>query len=201
MASESKNGESSPLRCEVVYSKDVLSQAKGLVLLQYQNSGVAGSKLPHNRMDDDLCTTFVVYNKKAMWATVSMVKDSHLGLPMDCMYSQEIDVIRKTADLVAEMTCFANIGSKGVRTILMLLFSNVYHHAIKNNVSDLVMAANPDHVGIYKMLGAKVVGGQKKYEIAQGKPAVALHIPLDEAWHYLKNNHSRKFKTLFRSES
>lgn len=99
-------------------------------------------------------------------ATLTVIPDSPLGLPMDDLYRRELDELRSAGRKPWELGKFVSVGGKngenGHRTqILLHLFKLGYLTARRlGGATDFVVTVNPRHEAYYrKVLLFKRMGG------------------------------------------
>jgi hypothetical protein len=114
-------------------------------------------------------------------STVSLVRDSHAGLPMDCIYLDEVDQLRSRYE-VAEVSCLASkqVASKrDFLTTFVKLNSLMAQSAKWQGVERLLIVVHPRHAHFYeKFIGFKVVGDVRPYPAVENHPAVLLCLDL-----------------------
>lgn len=127
---------------------------------------------------------FKGYVDDTLFATISLVIDSDLGLPIDSLYKAELQPLRDRKEKLAEVTQFAvdhSILKKTVDNLSQLkqlmasvpLLKLVLDHAIKHNIDKLCIAINPKHDDFYKSLGFTPIGELKYYASVNNAPALA----------------------------
>lgn len=120
---------------------------------------------------------FVAKCREEVVSTMTMVADGALGLPMDSMYGQEIQALKRSGLRVAEMGCFADRRTSPARfkEVFGQLASLVAQVARVRNIHALIAATHPKHARFYaRWLGFKRFGELKSCPYAAGSPAVAL---------------------------
>jgi len=131
-----------------------------------------------------LPTTEVVVTKLGdeVVSTVSLVGDGYLGVPMQSMYPQEINGLRKRGLRIAEVGCLADRRDAPIRFIdnfrtMTRLLAQV---ASVRGIDALVAATHPRHARFYtRALGFEQFGEVSECPYAQGNPAVALLMHID----------------------
>jgi len=127
--------------------------------------------------------TFVSLHQKETIATVSLVPDSPAGLPMDEIYHDEVESLRRKGHRLAEVTMLADRRLEIRRTLpvllsLMKLVFDYARYVLKLN--DLCITINPRHDEFYKRyLLFDDLGELRTYPSVRGNPAVARRLDLD----------------------
>lgn len=131
------------------------------------------------------------YNETT-FATISIIKDSSIGLPMDDLYQEELSIFRKEGKKIAEVSQFAvdtdllkmlDTGFSLTKQLSVShnLFSLVLNHATENDLDYLCIAINPKHDFFYKTLGFEEIGGLKYYASVNNAPALARALNLKKS--------------------
>jgi hypothetical protein len=124
--------------------------------------------------------TFIFKSYLEVLSTVTLVQDTKLfGLPMDCLYKNEIQALRDSGRKVAEV---ANLATRRVNrwsNLMIYLAKALYRYALFCNVNDVVIMVNPKHVRFYKEILLFEEFGEEKYYESVGAPAIALRANMD----------------------
>jgi hypothetical protein len=123
-------------------------------------------------------TMFRVTTAAGVVATVSLVPDSVLGLPMDALYAAELRPVRAAGRRVAEVSALAAAPGTGPVTMAQLMSWLVLYAEGLGRVDDLCVTVHPRHVRFYERLGFLRLGSVKPYAAVNGAPAVALRLDL-----------------------
>jgi hypothetical protein len=118
--------------------------------------------------------------------TVSLVSDGRLGLPMESVYPQEVEMMRGTREKpfrVAEVSCLAMAEtSRSLRRpipILREVFRLLLHYARHRAIDWLLIAVHPKHAAFYeRVIGFRRMGTVRRYAAVLDRPAVALSLDL-----------------------
>lgn len=119
--------------------------------------------------------TFVARSGGEIIATLSLIKDRELGLPLETEYSGEIVALREQGRELAEVSCLAT--REGVdQSVVLQLIRTMYSFArYRAGVTDWVIAVNPKQRRFYtRGLLFESFGGERTYGACEGAPAVAL---------------------------
>ncbi len=109
--------------------------------------------------------------------TLSLVADGQLGLPMESVYSSEVDALRREGFLVGEVSCLADRRDQfqGFFPIFVRLCRLMAQHAWRRGLSGLVAAVHPRHARFYRRyMHFEPIGGWRSYPSVCNRPAVAL---------------------------
>jgi hypothetical protein len=177
-------------------SRDELESAYRLVYSSYRQRGYveensAGVRLTlHNALPGTV--TFVCVLRGEVIATVSMVPDSAVQLPMDSIYHAELQELRDAGRKPAEVTMLADRREDPVRALPMLkeLMKRVFDYAtLVEDTTDLCIAVNPRHERYYRQhLLFTPFGEPKSYPSVRGHPAVAERLDLKTVAQRCKEN-------------
>jgi len=126
---------------------------------------------------------FVARSGRRVVATMTLIEDSPLGLPMDEIYSGELQGLRDQDRDLAEVSGLAlhpDYKHWGVAILLRLIRMLALHATEVAELSDLCIAINPRHAAFYrKAFYFREIGGLRQYGKVNGAPAVALGLDLD----------------------
>lgn len=170
-------------------SRDELEQAYRLVYASYRRrdyidesqSGIRVSI--YNAFPSTV--TFVSVLEETVIATVTLVPDSPVGLPMDEIYHEEVAGLRRDHRRLAEVTMLADRRSEVRRALpmLLLLMKRVFDYAtLVLDADDLCITINPRHEGYYeRYLMFRPLGGLREYPSVRGNPALAKRLDLRQS--------------------
>lgn len=134
--------------------------------------------------------TFMLKDQDTLLGTISVIVDSPCGLPMDNLFSREINRLRNPGRKLAEVSLLSMAHhDKGKKMFsltnfdkqvqLFRLFKIVYEYARHiAGVTDLVIGVHPKHEALYKYLMFNTMGSSKSYKEACGNPALPLHLDI-----------------------
>ncbi len=195
----------------VARTREELQQAYALVYKEYMKRNYV--KTTDSRLKVSiynafpLTTTFVaVTGNNEVVATATLVPDSALGLPMDDIYHEELEELRRQKKGLCEITMLASdtdIFGSGVSLMLnskklffiFYLFKIVFDYAKDFVKLDyMCVTIHPKHKLTYDMLLFKDLGGLKTYNNANGAPAIAKFLDL----HTCEEECSRTNKLLYK---
>lgn len=124
-------------------------------------------------------------------ATVTVVGDGKLGLPMDSIYKSEVDSLRNKKLVIAEISQLAvkRNSAQGERIAQKLgklfsplsLFRIIFYYAESRGINTFGITVNPKHDKFYESLGFYALGEEKAYAAVNGAPALAKVLDLEAA--------------------
>lgn len=127
---------------------------------------------------------FVAKLRGEVISTLTLVRDSERGLPMEQLYPDEVNRRRWGGSRLAEVSCLADRRSGRARFLGLFreLAQLMVQHAVLINVDELVIAVHPRHSALYKRYMAfKRIGEYREYEAVCGNPAVPMGLDLRTA--------------------
>jgi hypothetical protein len=119
---------------------------------------------------------FVAVADGEVIATVTLVGDGRLGVPMGGVYPDEIARVRSMAGWFGEVSCLADRRSDFQRTLPVFLRLNrlMAQTAKARGMARLVIAVHPRHARFYRrFMGFQEIGEQREYPTVRNNPAVA----------------------------
>jgi hypothetical protein len=117
-------------------------------------------------------------------STVSLVRDSEFGLPMEDVYREEVAERRAAGLRLAEVSCLADRRRDAYRFFGLFceLSRLMAQLAIKLGIDELVIAVHPRHASLYRRYMAfRRFGERRVYPTVQNHPAVALVLNFAQA--------------------
>ena len=142
-------------------------------------------------------TTFVAKHEGRVLTTFSLVPDNTLlGLPLEKLYEDEVQELRKHGRRLAEVTTLADSGLN-LREFLQVFKSLIrllmqYH--VRHGGDTWVFTVNPRHRNFYaKVMGCVQLGPCRSYDTVQGAPAEAFLLDLN----LLRANAPQMYDELF----
>jgi hypothetical protein len=186
-ASNPRNREDWSTICKIATARDEVLGALQLVHDEYVRSGLSlpsdsGLRVTSYHL---LNTTEVVVGlvDDEVACTLSLVRDSRFGLPMESIYHREVHVRRQLGKRVAEVSCLADRRADAERTLTVMfrVMALVAQAATHRGVDELLIAIHPHHAKFYKrFLGFEGIGDLKYYSTVRGNPAVAMALDLTQ---------------------
>ena len=202
----------------VARSKSELEEAYSLVYSEYLKRGYVSpnnSKLHlsiHNILPDT--TTFVALSGDEILATATVIPDSLLGMPMDNLYKDELNALRKKNSKMCEISMLASNTSlfkEGTSMLLnakkMFLIYYLFKHILDFardhlKLDYICIAINPKHKMTYENLFFEDLGELKSYDKVNGAPALGKILNLKTAEEKCAKLHrSNIYQLFFSSET
>lgn len=179
----------------VVETVDELKAATHLAYREYLKRGYVNPQPSQLKLSifyalPETTTFIAVHPEHGVIGTMALIPDSPLGLPMDDVYTPELDELRRRGHRVAEASMFAFdtalFSRKGLprfhatRLILTLQLFKLMFDYLRSatDVTELVACFNPRHQVLYEFLHLEPLGGLKSYSLVNGNPAVAAHLSI-----------------------
>ncbi|MCD6404213.1 MAG: hypothetical protein J7M19_00120 [Planctomycetes bacterium] len=191
------------LTFSLAQTTDEILQAYKLVYRNYRRAEYIGthpSSMRYNVFNALPQTATVVAKLKDMVVTTaSIVFDSPLGLPLETIYQDEVDALRREGATVCEVTMLADRRRGGIRTIPSLLhvFKMILHYVrASGSATDILITVNPSHEVFYtRYLPFDDFGGLRYYPSVNNAPAVARRANVQRLFEEHKNHKLYDFFT------
>lgn len=135
--------------------------------------------LPHHALH----TTDVILAKVdcEVYATATIIRDNSLGLPLESIFPDEVDNLRRQKLALAEVSCLADRRGVTSRELVNELMAFIAQRAKLKGVDRLLIAVHPRHVKFYcRILGFDVFTGMRAYDTVRGNPAIGLFLDLND---------------------
>ena len=174
--------------------------ALGLVYRVYVRSGLIRTNrhqvrvIPHHALPSTEVLIAAEGNK--ILGTLSIVGDGELGLPMETIYAEEVEQLRRQRLRIAEVSCLAEGQDESSQSFSMIsrLMAMTAQCASRRGIDQLLIAVHPRHVKFYeRFLAFEVIGGQRTYVSVCDHPAVAMAMDLKS----LSFDHPRAYRRLY----
>ena len=164
--------------------------ARSIVLAEYARSGyisqedaqagLAGVLPSDAALNSPDSTTLVIPSGERIVGTVSVVFDSPAGFPMDSLYHEELEVLRKDGYQLAEVVQLATDqdfvaglpGIGGGLALILPLFQGVLKLGKERGVDGFCITVNPKHDRFYAEIGFVPLGPERRYEALGGAPTL-----------------------------
>lgn len=168
-------------------SREEFEQAFRLVYQSYLDRGYIEESPQQIRLSVfnafPTSVTLVSVVRGTVVATVSLIADTPVGLPMDDVYHDEVQQLRNAGRRLIEAIMLADRRRELHRALTMLLqlMKRVYDYAtLVAHANDLCITINPRHETYYgNFLLFEPLGGLKAYPSVRNNPAVAKRMDLD----------------------
>lgn len=123
--------------------------------------------------------TFLATYRGEAISTMTLVTDGELGLPMECVYRDEVDARRERGLRIGEVSCLADRRQHFERLfpVFIRLCRLMAQHAWTRGLDELLIAVHPRHARFYhRFMHFKPIGPQKAYPTVRDHPALALSL-------------------------
>ncbi|TVQ98191.1 MAG: hypothetical protein EA399_11220 [Desulfovibrionales bacterium] len=179
-----------PSFCDIDYSFKIassrkeLSQAFHLLYQEYRKAGYVTTKTSKTLFTKyhllPESTVFIAKKENRIFSTATIVYDSpETGLPMDCLYAEELAKLRANQRKILEITSLASEKSLTGFHIAMNFTRLVFLYSIFQDVNDICIMVNPRHVAYYARYFPFTVFGEEKYYSKVDALAVGLRVDVD----------------------
>jgi hypothetical protein len=126
---------------------------------------------------------FVARLQSEVVSTVTLVGDSEHGLPMESMFAEEVDQLRKRGRRIAEVSCLADRRKDPGRflTSFSSLTRCMAQYARSQGITNLLVSVHPRHARFYcRYLGFRAESARVvECPHVRNRPAVALNLDFD----------------------
>lgn len=181
-----------------------LTSAFHLVYRAYMGRGLIGALPFQLRVTPYhiLPTTevFVGLRDGAVNCTVSLILDGKLGLPMESIYSKEVEERRSEGIELAEASCLAYHGALNKKLGLAGVTGLMAQCAKRRGVEQLLIAIHPSNSPFYRRIGFRVIGETKPYDAVRNHPAVPMSLDLSRLAIDNPQSYTRLFGVPFSDE-
>ncbi|MHB8973543.1 MAG: N-acyl amino acid synthase FeeM domain-containing protein [Pirellulaceae bacterium] len=157
-----------------------------LVYDQYVEAGLARPNVHRVRVTPHhlLPTThvFVGYYRSEIIATMTLVGDGKLGLPMESIFGDEVQCRRVPGSEISQVACVAVRRTDHCEflTVFCGLGRVLVQFARRQGYARLLAVCHPRHAAFYRrFLGFEVIGHVAAYPQVQHHPAVPMYLDFD----------------------
>ncbi|MFL5245597.1 MAG: N-acyl amino acid synthase FeeM domain-containing protein [Gemmataceae bacterium] len=167
------------VQAKIAQQRGDLEQAFALVASNYRARGYEPSQshnlrfTPFHALPDT--AVFVAKQDRQVVATLSLVVDNSLiGLPMECIYADEIARLRAEGRRLVEVTSLADcdLSLREFLPVFITLMQLLTQYSIQKGANTLVISINPRHRTFYKkVMGFVPFGAWRAYPAVQNHPA------------------------------
>src|SRR5947207_457600 len=115
-------------------------------------------------------------------STLTGIRDSGAGLPLDSVYRRELDALRTAGHRLTEVGLFADRRSDFSRAVgaLLGLMRFAFYYGWTGGWTEIVIGVHPHHVRFYEqVIGFEVMGPTLSYGAVRGNPVVPLCLDPD----------------------
>lgn len=182
------------IKCRVARTREELEKAYNLVYKEYYKRAYT-SEIPsrmrfsiHNALPET--TTFVaVTDSSEIASTATIIPDSPLGLPMDKIYTNELNQLRNQGKKLCEISMLASdsrqlsrepLSSPLKRLLpLFMLFKAVLDYSLSMLKTDIMcITIHPKYKDAFNELAFRDLSGIKSYPDANGAPAIGMCVDM-----------------------
>jgi hypothetical protein len=170
-----------PIKCKLATRPAEWEAAFRLVAANYRERGyepVHSPPLrftPYHALPDTV--TLVAQAESDVVATLSLVFDNcFLGLPMEVVFGEEINGLRRQGRRLVEVTSLADAGLsvREFMAVFRTLMRLLTQYGLGNGAGTFVISINPRHRAFYrKVMGFVLFGPCRAYPSVQNHPAEA----------------------------
>jgi hypothetical protein len=180
-------GGAGPFKVKIASGRAEWEQAFRLLSDSYRARGYEVPRdqpfrfTPHHALPGTI--TLIAERAGCVCATLSLVADTALlGLPMEAIYGDEIDALRRQGRRLAEATSLADSGltlSEFLQVFTAFIKFSIQYH-LREGGDTWIIAVNPRHRSFYlKVVGFVPLGVPRSYPTVQGHPAEAFLLDVD----------------------
>jgi hypothetical protein len=189
------------IRVKIASERGEFDQAFRLLAARYKARGYDAPSsrayrfTPHHALPGTV--TFVAKHGERVVATFSLVPDNpSLGLPMECIYGQEVEELRRKGRRLAEVTSLAEEGHspREFLRVFSAMIRVMFQYHVRHGGDTWVITVNPRHRGYYrKTLGFIPLGPRRSYSAVRDHPAEAFMLDVD----LLRESVPAKYREIF----
>ena len=173
----------------VVRKANGQDELEAIFRLRYESylwKGYIPSNLDGIMLDewDELLTTthFVAMENGELLGAVRLVMDSTKGLPMERVFQEAINQLRKQGRKLAEASTLvvAGVQSGSSHRLWVKLCRALWEEAEARHIDDLCVAVTQNHLSFYERLLFERIGEGRRYESLNGILAYPLRLRVAE---------------------
>lgn len=199
-ASRPRNRENRQTICAIATAREPVLDALRLVHEEYVRSGLTLDNRTGIRVTQYhlLTTTEILVGivGDEVACTMSLVRDSRFGLPMEAIYAPEVRERRRMGKHLAEVSCLADRRDNAERTLNLMfrMIALAAQVSRARGVDEVLIAVHPRHSRFYeRFFGFRGIGDLKYYGTVCGNPAVAMALDLVN----VKNTNPKAYDRLY----
>jgi hypothetical protein len=141
-------------------------------------------------LGQEYTTTFEARFGDLLVGTVSVARDGEAGLPMDCIYRDELASFRNRNAAIAEVCqfivdknlvrelCKSYPSSISEMDVSLGLLRAAIQHGIETHIEYFVFTINPKHRLFYESMGCVLIGDERSYPSVNEAPALAYALDI-----------------------
>jgi hypothetical protein len=172
----------SDILCRIASTRKEREAAFHLVYNSYLRAGLGEMNEHEMRVTPyhltDCSEIFVTTRRRKVIFTMTLIMDNEdLGMPMESVYGEEVDRLRRRGVRLGEVSCLADCQRhvKEFFPIFLVTSRLMVQYARYRGLDALVAAVHPKHARFYRrFMDFRVFGLEKTYPTVRNHPAVAL---------------------------
>lgn len=135
-----------------------------------------GMRVLKHHMSDQTDVMVAKRNGEVVF-TMSLVRDAEYGMPLESLFTEEVQAMRAQGIRLAEVSSLASDNSLESKTeqfaLLVKMISLTLQAARRRGVQRLLLAVHPRHARVYQRLfGCVICSEVREYAAVEGNPAV-----------------------------
>lgn len=126
---------------------------------------------------------FIAVHHEEVIATVTLIGDGELGLPMDCIYDLEVNHLRTQGQSLGEVSCLAHRRQHVKQTLPLFVQMTrlMAQHARYCGMDQFLIAVHPRHAQFYmRFMGFEQIGDERSYPTVRNNPALACSLDFSQ---------------------
>ena len=178
-------GDDAFIGISVGLAESRFERQRALELLRtvYVRKGLLREENPGLRLSPQACAPgsaiFVARENDEIVGTITVYRDSAIGLPIDCVHRADIDKVRERFAAIAEVGSLATRGGRRGRGITAMLFLAAFRWAAVTQIRCIVACVNPSYRRFYSgLLRFEVLGLCQAHPRFQGAPSIPIGLDL-----------------------
>ncbi len=175
------------MECKIADTLPEWQDAFSLVYDSYVRAGLSEPRTCQMRLTPyhllETTSTLIARHKGETIGTLTLIRDSSAGIPMEIVYGAEVEAARTQGVRFAEVSCLATeqLETTDYLYVFVRLMRLVAQHARFQGVERLLIVTHPRHALFYRrMMGFRPFGRQTSYPSVRGAPAVAAALDFAE---------------------
>jgi hypothetical protein len=170
------------VRCQIASTREEREAAFHLVYNSYLQAGLGEMNECEMRVTpyhlSNCSEVFVATRRQKVIFTMTLIMDGEeLGVPMESVYGDEVDRLRRQGLRLGEVSCLADC-QRHVKEFLPIFLSTsrlMVQYARYRGLDALIAAVHPRHARFYhRFMDFQFFGLKKTYPTVRNHPAVAL---------------------------
>lgn len=163
--------------------RDLISSYE-LVYQSYRRQGLTFPNRHRKRVSMFHCSettdVFIATERDQVICTMTLIGDSEMGIPLETLYSDQVNLKRRQGLRIAEVGALAQRES-GKFSVLLRLIQLMAQRAKNRYIDELLIAVHPRHVKFYQgFLSFEPIGPCRTYNAVCDQPAVGMALNLSE---------------------